>query len=247
MELCLVLISLYLVKVAVWHQQEAREALALVGLFLCIIICLEIREKVGGLYKLGINVSLCLVFLFWVLCEVCMILGSIETVSAKYMEAEYIVVLGAKLEVDGISKTLQKRLDKAVSLSEKLCVPIIVSGGNTKINKCQESIAMEKYLRSAGVENNILVESKALDTRENFKYIAEMIGTNKKIVIITSKEHMFRSKMLAANEGFWDISGVCAETDDELYLYFNLREVVAILREIMVEVKLTFLKRIFAL
>lgn len=243
LEWVLIIISIYMVKVAVWHWQEAKEAFSLGGICICIIVCFEVRDRVGGVYKLGINVGLCAIFLFGVLCESCMILGGIET-SPKYIEADYIVVLGAKLEGCGISKTLQERLDKTVSLTERLHVPIVVSGGNTKLNMCHESTVMEKYLRSAGVENNILIESRALNTRENFKYTAEMIGTDKRIVIVTSKEHMFRSRMLAISEGFRDISGVCAETDAEMYLYFNLREVAAILREILIEVKAIFLERI---
>lgn len=232
-ELILAVIADYLFVIAVVHRQEAKDAVILA--FLCIGVagCIEIRKRIDGIYRLGLNFCLLVGVLLFLSCEICMFVGAKEE-EKKNLSVDYIVVLGSKLDETGISETLRERLEKAIDIGREISVPIVVSGGNTRINSCQEADIMKEYLIDRGVKNEILVEDKALDTRHNFIYTAEMIGKDAQIVIVTSDIHMFRAKMLARHAGFKGIVGVCSKTDAKMYLYFNLREVVSIFREIMI-------------
>ena len=172
----------------------------------------------------------------FILCELCIAIGARDNTPKNLGNVDYILILGSKLEKDELSDTLKSRLDKAIELSEYSKAPIIVSGGNEVQNTPSEASVMRAYLIKQGVENNILAEEKALDTRQNFMYTAELVDTESELLIITSEIHLFRARMLAQNVGFQHIYGVATQTNSEMFLYYNLREVVSILREIIISI-----------
>ena len=79
------------------------------------------------------------------------------------------IILGAKVNRDGVSKTLKLRLDKAIEYYNKdKDINIIVSGGQGKDEVMTEALAMKNYLLENGVdEKNIILENKATTTLEN--------------------------------------------------------------------------------
>lgn len=235
-EMVLTFMAIYFMQIAFRYPQETKEALVLMFLCVGVIFCLEICKRIKG--RLHIIVDFCIVLGISILtvCEFCIGLGAKESMPKELNEIDYILVLGSKLESGELSNTLKARLNKAVDISEYINVPIIVSGGNSQENELTEAEAMSAYLKEKGVENNILLEEEALDTRQNFLYTAELAGRESNILVITSEVHLFRAKMLAREIGFESVYGTCANTDLELYLYYNLREVVSILREIVIHI-----------
>ena len=232
-EFMLALVSLYLAGIAVYHRQEAKDALILMVMCIGIICCLRIKEHLRGFLKRTLLVCMSICATIFLLCEVCIICESKNTRLEELLDADYILVLGNKLEDNEISDTLRSRLDCAILISENIQVPIIVSGGNNRNNNIQEAMAMRNYLLENNVQNDIIIEDKALDTRQNFIYTAKLIDLDANLIIVSSEVHMFRAKLLAKHVGFQNIQTACAKTDMKMYLYFNLREVVALLRELL--------------
>lgn len=94
------------------------------------------------------------------------------------------------------------RVEKAVEVYQKIHKPIVVSGGIERFNGVSESVKFRDYLIENGVsENFIYVEDISLNTKENFvnsfKLINNLFCDNKKILLITSSQHMLRSLLTA--------------------------------------------------
>lgn len=234
-ELFLIAVAMYLFLIAHNHPQEAKEALILGFMCVGVVGWLEIWARLKGRLHTALSGGLIIATAVFMFCEFCIAVGARNSIPEDLEKVEYILILGNKLEPFGISSTLKARLDMAVELSEHLSVPIIVSGGNSEENGISEACKMREYLINQGVQNDILLEEKALDTRQNFLYAEEIVGTESELVVITSELHLFRAKMLARDMGFQHVYGIGTKTDKEMYLYFNLREVVSILREITIQ------------
>lgn len=232
-ELFLIAVALYLLFIAHRHPQETSDALILTFLCVGVWAWLEIWAMVRGRLHIILSFGLIVVFVVFMSCEFCIGVGARNSIPQDLGQVDYILVLGNKLEPFGLSDILKARLDKAVELSKYQNVPIIVSGGNSEVYNLSEASQMREYLINQGVQNDILTEEKASDTRQNFLYAAKLTGTESQLIVVTSEWHLFRAKMLARDMGFVHVYGIGTKTDREMYLYYNLREVVAILREIL--------------
>lgn len=118
-------------------------------------------------------------------------------------KVDYLIVLGAKVDEYGPTRTLQYRLDKAVEYyNEYPEVKIIVSGGKGIDEPKAEAEVMKDYLLTKGVlENNILLENKSTSTFENMEYSKKIIdeqSSEYSLGIVTTDFHIFRSKMIAS-------------------------------------------------
>ncbi len=85
---------------------------------------------------------------------------------------DYVIVLGAKVQKEGLSKSLKMRLDKAIQYSEENPDTIFVlSGGKGKDEPVTEAQAMYEYLVYNGVpEDRLLMELQSTSTVENIAY-----------------------------------------------------------------------------
>lgn len=85
---------------------------------------------------------------------------------------DYVAVLGAELNDDGsVSKTLKRRLDSAVLLSDRhLGAQLILCGGKTKSTCGTEAEAMAEYLRYNGISaTRLILEPDSKNTYENVR------------------------------------------------------------------------------
>lgn len=236
METAFAAVAIYLFLIALKYPQETGEAVIMAFLCTGVILYMEIWARVKRGLRAIFSLGIILGATTLVICEFCIGFGTGESIPKELSGVDYILVLGNKLESDELSDTLKARLDKAVELSRQIDIPFIVSGGSSEENGMSEAEVMRAYLIGRGVENNILLETRALDTRHNFLYTAELVGRESNIVVITSEIHMFRAKMLAADAGFQNVYGICANTDKKLYLYYNLREAISIVREAVISI-----------
>ena len=113
--------------------------------------------------------------------------------------ADYLIVLGCKLDDNKPVKELINRIDTAVSYLKKNpeCM-VIVSGGITEGNTVSEAEVMHDLLIEKGIEpERIIKEEQAKDTYENFYYARKLLDTNKKICFCSSDYHIFRSRLMA--------------------------------------------------
>ena len=165
--------------------------------------------------------------------------GTIEDDSVT----DYVLVLGAGINKEKISKSLGFRLDKAIEFNKiHSDIPIIVSGGMGKGEDITEALAMKKYLVSNGVrESNIIMEDKSTNTYENFKFSKEIMENKKKnnkseeiirVTLITNRFHMFRAKYIGSNAGL-NIHCYSASNEMITALNFYVRESFAYIKDVI--------------
>ncbi len=150
-----------------------------------------------------------------------------------------IIVLGAKIRGETVSKALADRLDAAYEYASKEGnehVLIIVSGGQGEDEITTEAKVMKDYLVAKGIdEERILMEDKSVNTMQNLKFsyeiIKEELGEEAKIAICTSNFHVYRATLLAENMGLKNVSGVAAFTEPILLPNSTVRECLALVKE----------------
>lgn len=143
-------------------------------------------------------------------------------------KVDTMIILGAKANKDGVSKTLKLRLDKGIEYYNKnKDINIIVSGGQGKDEVTTEALAMKNYLVENGVDEEVIIlEDKATTTLENIlfsKKIMRDLNLGNRVLIVTSDYHLFRGRFIASilgihNEGLCSISGLSSR------LYYMIRE-----------------------
>lgn len=151
---------------------------------------------------------------------------------------EYVLVLGAKiLDKDTPCKVLENRLLKAVDYLKKFKdSKVIVSGGKGIDEEVSEGYVMKKYLMKNGIdENRIFIEDSSTNTFENLKNTRNIIGNIDEILIITSKYHLLRSKILAKRVGFKKVYLIGSDVSKISRKRNLIREVFAIIKSIFLD------------
>lgn len=99
-----------------------------------------------------------------------LIFGRIPTSAEP--DLDYVVVLGAQVKPEGLSKTLKLRLDKAAEYAAQNPDTILVlSGAKGDGEPVTEASAMREYLLEQGVKNGqMLLEEHSYSTVENIAY-----------------------------------------------------------------------------
>ena len=133
-------------------------------------------------------------------------------------EAEYLVVLGAKVRPDGPSVSLWDRINAAADyLNAHPGTIAIVSGGQGADETISEAQSMHDELVKLGIdESRIWMEDKAGSTDENMRFsldlIQEKTGTRpEKLGILSSEYHLYRASLMAKKLGIGFV-GVPAKT-----------------------------------
>lgn len=159
--------------------------------------------------------------------------GQIDTVT---YDEDAVIVLGAGVRGEQLSRSLQNRLDAVVDYAEKNPgAVVIVSGGQGKGEDISEALAMERYLLSRGVSaERIRKEELSTSTRENFRFSQTVLSEMKepycivRIAFATSDYHVFRAAFLARDAGFEQVTHLHGGTPWFLHLPNGLREAVAV-------------------
>lgn len=151
---------------------------------------------------------------------------------ATYKE-DAIIVLGAGIHGETVSRVLQMRLDTAIAFIEKNPKAIIVvSGGQGQGETISEALAMERYLVKKGVpQDKIIKEDRSTSTAENFKFSKALLDQyfdgDYQTAFTTNNFHIFRAQMIAKNSGITSHS-VHAPIDRYMLPVVYIREVLAL-------------------
>ena len=145
------------------------------------------------------------------------VLGSLEDdysppADIESSGADVIIMLGGGAipdvpDVDGpgaLCASPANRLLTAVRLQRKLHVPILLSGGQVYSDTGAEAKIARKILKSLGVEDeNIIVETRSINTTQNAKFSAEILNKKNlhKPILVTSAFHMTRSVLNFEQQG----------------------------------------------
>lgn len=126
--------------------------------------------------------------------------GQNDTVTYK---EDALIVLGASVHGETVSKVLAYRLDKAAeylnSNPDAIC---IVSGGKGPQEAITEALAMERYLIEKGIPGQrIIKEEKATSTYENFLFSKALLDQHfdhpYTTAYITNGFHIYRAGQIA--------------------------------------------------
>ena len=150
-------------------------------------------------------------------------------------ELPYIVVLGAKVNADGPSASLQERLitarDYLISHPDTLC---IVSGGQGSDEPMAEAQCMYEHLVSMGISpERIIREDQATSTWENLNFSLDIIeretGSRPETLgVVSSEYHLFRTGLQARGFGL-EIIGIPAKTGSfDRWLHYFVREIAGV-------------------
>ncbi|HEK9102520.1 TPA: YdcF family protein [Bacillus pseudomycoides] len=145
-------------------------------------------------------------------------------------DADYMILLGAKVKGTEPSYSLQYRIDKAAEyLKTHEQTIVIVSGGKGKGEDISEALAMKQGLMKKNIaEQRIIMEDRSTNTDENIEFSKELIpASKKKGMIVTNDFHMFRAKKIAEKQGL-KVEGLSAKTPKPIIIQSNVREYFAI-------------------
>jgi len=136
---------------------------------------------------------------------------SITTLTKQY---EAGILLGGFSEYDYLTKrhNFKKEADRLIYTvqlyNNGIIKKIVISGGNGMLinNKYKEAETIRKFLVQNNINtNDILIESKSRNTKENALETAKILDTNNEYILITSAIHMKRSQLCFKNAGLQTI------------------------------------------
>ncbi len=151
-------------------------------------------------------------------------------------EANYMIVLGAKVNGTRPSAALNKRLEAALSYaSNNPSTQVIVSGGKGPGENISEAQAMADYLTTHGIDQSrIILEDKSTNTNENIQYSKKlMTDSSLTTVLVTNDFHVFRGIQICKENGISQISGLGAGTPWRLVINSYIREAFAVAKDYM--------------
>lgn len=154
-------------------------------------------------------------------------------------EVDYLIVLGARLYGETPSPSLLERLKVANEyLKKNEDVKVVVSGGQGPDEYVSEGYAMSKYLLDNGIsKDRIIIEDRSTNTFENLKFSLDKIRENEskeniKVLIVTNKYHVFRSKMLGERLGM-ESYGLPGKVPPTVFLKSYIREYFAVIKSFL--------------
>lgn len=177
--------------------------------------------------------------------------------TATRQAADYVIVLGARVKDREISRSLKRRLDRAVEYAEANPNTVLVlSGGQGKDEPVSEARAMYEYLEYNGVApERLLLEDQSSNTAQNITFSRKVIERQEfykaqsaqarlqeyyqersqedpvRIAVLTSDYHLFRAKSIARKQGLSGVTGIAASGDPVLAIHMWVRECFAVLKD----------------
>ena len=162
-----------------------------------------------------------------------------ESVKQPQNEADYLIVLGAKVNGTTPSLILQYRINKAAEYMKKHPgTKAIVSGGQGADEGISEAEAMKNGLLSSGIATErILVEDQSTSTKENLDYSQKLLteagGSVKesKVIVVTTDFHVLRAVGIARKAGYEQVEGLAAKSVWYLIPTNYVREFMAVVKD----------------
>lgn len=162
--------------------------------------------------------------------------GSIHVKIVKYSKmevpksADFLIILGAKVNGNVPSLSLQYRIDTAAEyLLANQSTIAIASGGKGPEENISEAEAIKQGLMKKGIEETrIRLENKSTSTTENIKFSkAFMSEDNEQGVIVTNDFHVYRGVSIAKDHNLV-VTGLAAKTPKVVLVKSYVREYLAV-------------------
>jgi len=122
-------------------------------------------------------------------------------------DEDVVIVLGAGIRGEQVTKTLAHRLNRAIEYyAANPNAIIVVSGGQGPQESISEALAMERYLTARGIPaDKIIKEDQSRSTQENFLFsdalLKKKFPSGYSAVLITNDFHVYRAEKTAEYAG----------------------------------------------
>ncbi|KAA0546960.1 YdcF family protein [Bacillus sp. BGMRC 2118] len=152
-------------------------------------------------------------------------------------DADYVIVLGARLHGEEMSLSLLYRVEAALDyLQANPSSKVIVSGGKGPGEDISEAEAMLRYFREKGIQaERIIVEDQSTTTYENLYLSKKLIEKSTCTIIVSNDFHLFRSTMIADRVGLQNVYTLPAKTPTVVIIKLWVREYAAVLKTWLVD------------
>lgn len=130
-------------------------------------------------------------------------------------DLQYIVVLGAKVNGETPSRSLNYRIESAYEyLKENPETIAVLSGGQGRDEGISEAECMYRELSKRGIEQKRLIrEDQSTNTKENLTFSLKLMSSeNPTVGIVTNNFHVYRSVLTARKLGITQACGISAKT-----------------------------------
>lgn len=201
--------------------------------FLPIIIDGLLKMKKWKLWLIFVPIFLC--FSLFVAGEIAIFTGFISDLPEE--DADYVIVLGAKVNPNGPSLTLQKRINAAYNyLSQHPSTKVVASGGQGWDEPMSEAQCIAEELIAMGISpDRIILEDRSTDTVENICYSRKLIEDSPEInvLVISNDFHCFRASAIARRHLDAEVGHVSADGVFFLLPHYMVREFVGVTLDLL--------------
>lgn len=156
--------------------------------------------------------------------------------SKPVKQADYLIVLGAKVNGTHPSLILRYRIDAATEyLKQNPGTMVVASGGKGNDEDISEAQCIYQELVDRGIDpGRIRLEETSVNTRENLMNSGNLLNPEQDTVVLTTTDfHLFRALRLAKKCGYQHISGNPAKSVWWLIPTNYTREFFAIIKELL--------------
>ena len=213
-----------------WHASRLGLSMSWMwpALGLVFIICGLLCGRVPRGLALAWRTALCLGLLLVAALE-CLVISGLHAQAPANLPA--LIVLGARVDPDGPSPALNRRLNAVMAcLDDHPDAVIIASGGQGRDEPMTEARCIRDELVKRGVDpDRIVMEERSTATVENIEYsMALLDDPNEPVGIVTNNYHVWRAVRLAKKAGLINACGIAAEYTGHTKFHYMIREAVCI-------------------
>lgn len=182
------------------------------------------RRKKRTLVLMATPIALCVVL--FLVGEIAILSGFVSDLPNG--DADYLIVLGAKVNPNGPSLTLQKRIDAAYEyLAEHPDTLVIASGGQGSDEPISEARCIADELIAMGISaDRILLEDRSTDTAENIQYSRALLADSPDttVLVLSNDFHCFRAAGIARKYLEAEVGHLSADSVFFLLPHYMVRE-----------------------
>ncbi|MBR1561286.1 MAG: YdcF family protein [Clostridia bacterium] len=146
-------------------------------------------------------------------------------------DMDYLIVLGARVDPDGPSPALTRRLNAVMGcIDDHPDAVVIASGGQGADEPMSEAQCIKEQLIQRGVDGDrIVLEDRSASTTQNIRFsMALMDDPADRTGIVTNNYHVWRATAIAKKVGMSNVYGIAAEYTGHTRFHYMVREAVCI-------------------
>jgi uncharacterized SAM-binding protein YcdF (DUF218 family) len=147
---------------------------------------------------------------------------------------QYLIVLGARVDPDGPSPALNRRLNAVMAcIDQHPDATIIASGGKGSDEPMSEAQCIHDELIRRGVDaQRIVMEDRSTTTQENIAFSMTLMDDPAAPTgIITNNYHVWRAVRIAKKAGLSNAHGIAAKYTGYTLFHYMVREAICIVVE----------------